>query len=163
MTQIVWLDDFVDEVTPCDCTLEGWLEWLSKPAPEWGRDTAATDGAVFNATVLELGEDIVVTRSASASDGWALSREPGDDEFVAVRHGQGFGWEAESIIERAVDFSGDDLRFTNSMAEALRAYLRDNDAHCGDTEYVAAGKMSSGHALIFYAMPEPHCSLVYPS
>lgn len=161
MSQVIYLDDFCDEVVPCDCALQGWADWLSKPDEQWNRSTSAEDGAVFSAAVLDLGDDIFATPSADAPDGWALTREPGDDEFVAVRHGGGLGWDADAIIERAADFYGEDLRFTNSMAEAVRAWLNENA--CEGPEVLAAGVMSSGWIVQYHAQPKPHCVLVRAS
>jgi hypothetical protein len=161
VTQVIWLDDFVDEVVPCDCTLQGWADWLSKPDLQWNREAPAQDGAVFKAAVLELGEDIIATPSDDEPWGWALSREPGDDEFVAVRHGPGLGWDAEAIIERSVEFYGEDLRFTNSMADAVRAWLDENE--CEGPEVLAVGRQSSGWSVHYHAGPPPHCTLVRPS
>lgn len=161
MTQVIYLDDYCDEVVPCDCSLQGWADWLSEPDECWNREAAAVDGAVFKAAVLELGEDIIATPSADAPGGWALTREPGDDEFIAVRHGGGLGWDADAIIERAVDFYGEDLRFKNSMAEAVRDWLNEND--CEGPEVLAAGVMTSGWIVQYHAEPSPTCTLLRAS
>mgnify|MGYP001604638441 CR=1 FL=1 len=40
-----YIEDYCDEVVPCDCTLEAWAEWLSKPEEGWRRDEAAKECA----------------------------------------------------------------------------------------------------------------------
>ena len=49
------------------------------------------------------------------------------------------------------------------MAEALREWLSENDADCDDTEFVAAGVMSSGWIVQYRAQPAPHCVLARAS
>ena len=49
--RLYWLDDFADELMPCDGTLEGWAEWIvtADHCDGWHRTCAAQDGEVFMA------------------------------------------------------------------------------------------------------------------
>lgn len=131
-----YIEEYSDEVVPCDCTLEGWAAWLSKPAPEWGRPAAAPDGHSFEASVLVWEEDVIATRG---SDGeWSLSRDFDGGDCIAVRFGPGLGWDAESIV---YDRSG------------LLEYLKDNDGGVGAVEHVAIGRAAPNVRLLFKADP----------
>lgn len=95
MTQInYYLEDYTDEVIPCAPTLEGWAEWLSKPAPDWSRAQAAQDGATFRVFTLEVLGDIRVEHDGKA---W-VAAEPvpeGTNGFYRRYFEGSPGWDAE--------------------------------------------------------------------
>ena len=122
-----YITEYSDEVVPCDCTLDGWAQWLSKPDPEWGRDEAAVPGESFAASVTRFEDDIIATHDG---DGWTLSRDPGDADFIAVRFAAGLGWPPEAIVYPEGD---------ETMADALRLWLEDNGDATDSPENVAVG------------------------
>lgn len=93
-----YVDQYSDEIVPCDCTLDGWAEWLAKDVRgEWGRTGPIPSGTELSASVLLFLGDVEVTRLTEKS----FSFEPGlpeNFEFAAMRFGKGLGWDAESIL-----------------------------------------------------------------
>ena len=138
-----YLDEFTDEIMPCMPTLAAWADWLSRPDPEWRPDAAAADGTRYAATVLRWEEDVVVRRDG---DGWAFSRDVPDAALVAVRFGQGLGWDSENIIGGRI---GDDI------TTSLRSWLKENDEYLEDVEYVAIGMAEPDVVLVYRAGPPP--------
>ena len=91
-----YLEPWNDEVLPCDTTLEGWAEWLSKPAEDWNRPEPARDGETFTASVVSWDVDIVATRREGGE--WTFNREiPANASILAVRFGEGLGWNFDSV------------------------------------------------------------------
>ena len=131
-----YIDQYSDEVVPCDCSLDGWAKWLSEPALEWGREKAATDGDTFKASVLRWGDDVIATAQADGS--WHLSGEPENAALVAVRFGPGAGWDVESI---AGDFRD------------LHDILVDFGSPAGTIEHVAIGFTDADVMLTYRADP----------
>jgi hypothetical protein len=120
MEERFYLDDYTDEVVPCDCTLEGWAEWLSKPDPDWSRPIAATDGQSFPATRAEITE----VECVKTAEGWTW---PADivaglidaDATFMLRNGQGAGWWPDnSGMEPA-----EALQYAEGYEAGERAYL----------------------------------------
>ena len=98
---VFWLDDYSDEITPCDCSLEGWATWLSQPDEGWGRDAAAKDGERFKAT-----RAVVTYHTACRCDDGGWRYEPPLPEgysFVAPSYGDGMGWDADEMVEDVKD------------------------------------------------------------
>lgn len=96
-----YLDDFTDEVMPCDPTLEGWAEWLSDDVDgEWGRTGPEAAGTRYAASVVDLIATIEVrsdTAVETADDIAALTLPvlPAGTQYVYLRHGPGLGWDPE--------------------------------------------------------------------
>lgn len=118
-----YLDDFADEIMPCDATLEGWAEWLSRPDPDWPHDIPKK-GTSFACSVTRWEEDIVATRNGSD---WQFSRPIGAPDFLAVRFGPGLGWDPDNII------------WGEDMEAALREWLSEHCDDCDDEEHIAVG------------------------
>lgn len=57
---LYYIDRYSDEVVPCDCRLQSWAEWLSKPDEQWERPEAAADGETFSASSLTVLGDVRV-------------------------------------------------------------------------------------------------------
>ena len=132
-TRSFYLDDHADEVVPCDCTLKGWAEWLSKPDPNWEHEIP-NDGDTFAGSATLWKPDI----NATCRDGeWSLSRDPDPDDFLAVRFRQGAGWDCDSIV-------GDKLE----LLDLLSDFAADDG-----TEYVACGEYESGWRFTYRANP----------
>lgn len=133
-----YLDPWNDEVLPCDTTLEGWAEWLSKPAEDWNRPEPARDGETFTASVVAWGDDIVATRREGGE--WTFNRPlPADASILAVRFGEGLGWDYDSV---AHDETG------------LRQVLGEvGGTEVGDTELIAIGVDQPQVALVYRADP----------
>ncbi len=93
MKRLYYIGQWTDESMPCQPTLEGWAEWLSKPDEDWQRSAPAQHGEQFTATVtLELADiRIYVFDGAWQSD---FSPAPGANWF-ALRWGPGLGCDAE--------------------------------------------------------------------
>ena len=117
-----YIDDYADEIMPCDSTLEAWADWLSKPDADWSRDEPTADGSSFQVSILRWGADIVATR---AQDGtWSFDRDEPDATFHALRFGPGAGWDADAIVDGL-----------NGVREHFAEYP---DSY-GPIEYIAVG------------------------
>lgn len=89
-----YLDDYMDECVPCDCTLEGWAAWLAKPDPEWGRHIPARDGETFEISAM----DFTYHNVGRENGEWILPDEVSDEsDLIAVTWGEGHGWHADMI------------------------------------------------------------------
>lgn len=132
-----YLDDYSDEAVPCDCTLEGWADWLSRPSTEWDRESAAEDGERFTASVLRFAPDVVATHGP---DGWTLSHTPVDPALIAVRFGAGAGWDADNIVG--------DIEGLIDWLDELRA-----DGSVDEVEYVAIAHAAPDVVLTYRADP----------
>ncbi|WP_010184759.1 hypothetical protein [Sphingomonas sp. PAMC 26605] len=142
MTDVTYyyLEDYSDEIIPCDPTLDSWAKWLSKPDHEWHRPQSAADGASFKASVLRMSAtDLVATRT---DDGWAFDRDITPD-FIAVRWGRGMGWDADSIV-------GD--------MDELRTWLDENSDGDNRVENIAFGWNEPDVLVIFHA-DGPRCTV----
>lgn len=149
-----YLEDYADEVVPCDCSLDGWATWLAKPDPDWNRHEAAENGASFKASAILWGEDIIATRS---NGDWSLSREPADDEFVAIRFSEGLGWDPENIVTVDMDLVGDKVEQRGTLGDALRKHLKDMNESCDDVEHIATGFHESDWLITFHEGPPAFC------
>lgn len=132
-----YLTDYSDEIVPCDCTLQGWANWLSKPDPDWQRSEPAVDGDRFSATVLRFCDDIIATHGAH---GWTFSREPDPADFMAVRYGEGLGWSADMLVE----------------PKGLAEWFAENGTYCDDVEYIAVATNEPPMMVTYHANP-PRC------
>lgn len=131
---LYYLNDYSDEVMPCDGTLQGWADWLSKPDIEWRRDSPAADGATFKCSVMRMEADIVATRGGDGV--WSFSREVNDAALLAVRYAEGAGWDADAICYGM---------------DGVRDYLMDNDEATEVVEYVAVGIDEPAVMVTFHA------------
>lgn len=155
-TRSFYITEFADECVPCDCTIEGWAEWLASPVEhdedgcaEWGRAAVPEEGTVFAASAILWHPDIVAARENGV---WSLSSDPGDDDFLAVRFCAGAGWSSDNIIYQSVDFAVLDAG-GQSMRDALLAWLSEFDEACDEIEHVACGISEECWALTFHAGP----------
>lgn len=82
-----YIDRWNDEGSPCYPSLQAWADWLSLPAPEFGRPEAAKPGDTFPASTLEFRDDVIATRDADGC--WRFDREPRmtSDEDAREWHG----------------------------------------------------------------------------
>lgn len=132
-----YIEQWSDEVVPCDCTLQGWAEWLSKPDIQWRRDAPANDGDRFTASVIRFGEDAMAVREGGD---WRLFNSLVDVDFVAARFGKGMGW------------SGDDILSPDEPS--VREWLEENpDQTEGTTVYFAIGFYEPEVTLVYHANP----------
>lgn len=99
---LYYINDFTDEIVPCDCTLDGWAKWLSAPDEEWNRDEAAEDGATFKASTIHVLGDVRVEFIDGA---WtAVEPVPEGTEMFWLRHHQGgSGWNPDFAAETITD------------------------------------------------------------
>lgn len=101
--RLYWLDDFADEVVPCDCTLEGWAEWIAAADPDdgWWRSRPATDGEVFKAESATR-----TNHTVTLADGVMLFTPalPDDWDALALCYHEGRGWHAENFAEDMQSF-----------------------------------------------------------
>ena len=152
-----YLDDYSDEVMPCEPSLDGWALWLSSPDPDepWNKEEAPIDGCTFSASAIDWLPDIVAT---NANRVWSFSEVPQNDDFIAVRFGEGMGWEADNIITARfkLDANGD-VVLEGDMCAALIDWLHKNAQYCDDVEYIARGRSSDGWVVTYHATP-PHCT-----
>jgi hypothetical protein len=131
--EIFWLTDYADEVVPCDCTLGGWAEWLSKPDEEWNRADPAADGATFRATRAEV-------TYHSMRGGQLEPPLPHRYNFVAVAMNAG-GWPADEIAESFED-----------LADAISFYG-------DDAVSIAAVVADTGRYTVTYRSDPPRCAV----
>ena len=130
MQQAYYLSDYMDEVMPCGTGLDDWAEWLSEPDESWGREEPAKNGDTFKAHSYEFHQ--VEARKVDGE--WVFDPSiPVGTEWMAVRYGDGLGWDAEDTGESLPDF-GDVL-----------------DWHIGDNEKL----------FVACAMLKPSVTLVY--
>lgn len=90
-----YLVDFVDEVMPCEPTLDAWAQWLSKGDGAFGHDEPARDGQTFQASAV----DFTWHRIRLDEQGkWRLPADlaPGYSMIAVCHNGQ--GWFAEDIV-----------------------------------------------------------------
>jgi hypothetical protein len=137
-TLAYYLHDFSDETVPCDCTLDGWANWLSLPDLAWGRKEGARDGDVFTASVQSFQNDILATRCGLE---WSFSYWPDRVDFLAVRFGEGMGWSADNII------------WGHDMRAALLEWLKEAGEHAADVEFVAVARSEPAVSLIYTKSP----------
>lgn len=148
-----YVDDHVDEGHVPASTLPEWATYLAA----WqDSDTgeAYPDGASFRASAILWHADIIATRTP---EGWLIDREPDDGDFVAVRYAEGMGWPPDNIFypDMAFDAATGEYGETESMADALRRWLAENDAYLEDVEHVAHGKHESGWKLTLHRTDPP--------
>lgn len=138
-TRSFYVDRYTDEVVPCDCTLDGWAEWLSKPDEEWPSKEVPADGATFAGSATLWKDDIVAT----CRDGeWSLSRDPDPGDFLAVRFHQGAGWDCDSIVDGR-----------DGLLQLLSDFADDDGE-----EFIACGTHENGWRLTYLAGPPPSLS-----
>lgn len=131
---LIYLDDYSDEVCPCQPTLEGWADWLSKPALDWGRRKAAKDGDTFHAGTIQLYDDIVATMGTDGK--WAFSATPPEDaDHFAVRYGPSLGWDADSICGTLGD---------------IIDYLAENEDNTEAQEHIVVGRWVEGLVVTYH-------------
>lgn len=90
-----YLEDFHDEVMPCDCSLDGWAQWLSEPSEEWNRPEGAKDGDTFDAERAEI-----TYHEVSRLDDGALKFDPplpAKFDILAPAYCEGGGWDPDMI------------------------------------------------------------------
>ena len=99
---LYYINEYTDEVVPCDCTLEGWAKWLSAADYEWNREEPAKDGELFKASTIQVLGDVRV----EFIDGkWiAVETIPDGTEMFWRRHFKGgAGWDAEFAADTIAD------------------------------------------------------------
>lgn len=92
--RLYYIEQWTDEVMPCQPTLEGWAAWLAVPDPDYERLEPAADGETFTASVIEVLGDVRV----ELKDGrWeAVENIPDGTDCFFLRHYEGGeGWDAE--------------------------------------------------------------------
>ena len=147
----IYLDDYTDDIQPCDPTLEGYAAFLASGGnDDWPNVDIPEDGTIFAGSALQWKPDIIATRK----DGkWSLSREPSDDEFVAVRFGPGLGWWPDGIIYPETGLIDGKYVAIETMAESVLRWLSENDETCNDTEYVAVAEYQEGLSFRYRSDP----------
>lgn len=138
-----FLNDFSDEVAPCDPTLEGWASWLYSEDDDCERITRI-DGATYTGMAMLFEEDVVMTLRGGA---WHFSREPEAGRFLAVRFAPGKGWTADDIV-----FCGE----SGNGCDALRAWAAELDiTEEGWIEHVACAVIETGWRFTYHDGPPP--------
>lgn len=56
---LYYITDYSDEIVPCDCRLQSWADWLSRPDENWDRAAPAVDGETFRASSLTILGDVL--------------------------------------------------------------------------------------------------------
>ena len=151
MERSIYLDDYTCEMQPCEPTLEGYAAFLSGGGNSgWPVPDVPENGQTFTGSALAWKPDIIATRLGGK---WSLSRNPGEDDFVAVRFGEGLGWSPDNIIYEEMGMVEGEYTQTETMTEALMRWFEENDEHCDDTEFVAVAESQDG--LLFEYRSEP--------
>lgn len=95
--QVYYIDEHMDEMPPCDCTLAGWALFLDGQGifDDPHVYPRANCGDQFPGSIAEYAE-ICAARNP---DGSYSFRDPPDGfEFHAITNGSGFGWSPEMIV-----------------------------------------------------------------
>lgn len=141
---LIYLDDYSDEICPCEPTLEAIAHWLSKPARDWGRSRAAKDGETFTASAIELYSDIIATMGGDGK--WAFSaKAPEDANHFAVRYGPSLGWDADSIC--------------GTLGDVID-YLAENEDRVESEEHIVVGRWINGLIVTYHVDSDgkPRCT-----
>jgi hypothetical protein len=146
-----YIDQYTDEVMPCEPTLDGWAAWLAggrdylDDARDPDDDPAEgppADGEGFTASAIRWLPDIVATFNGKD---WALSAQPDVDDFIAARFYEGGGWSADDIL------SGDTV--LEHIEEAYgQTFNRD------DRLFFARGINENGWRITYHAGPPASCT-----
>ena len=99
-----YLTEYTDETVPCDCTLQGWADWLNAPSEDWNRDSGALNDEEFDAFTIEVLGDV---RAEWQNGKWeAVEAIPEGTASFFLRHCQGGdGWDAEFAADTIEDAS----------------------------------------------------------
>lgn len=120
-----YLDDWTDEVMPCQPTLESWADWLSKPDQEWQREAAETPGSLLNGSTLIVVADLPFCIEEGVV---SLPTIPTDGEEVFLRHGgPDTGWDADAHTYRGAEDDSSDDGFRRDVLKMLRENVCDGD------------------------------------
>lgn len=100
--RLYYIEQWTDEVMPCQPTLEGWAAWLAAPDAEYERPEPAADGETFTASVIEVLGDVRVERKDGVWE--AVETIPEGTDCFFLRHHQGSeGWNAEYAANTLAD------------------------------------------------------------
>lgn len=102
---LYYITEYSDEIVPCDCRLQSWADWLSRPDENWGREAPAVDGETFKASSLSILGDVRVDWVNGA---WSVAEPiPVGTDYFFRRHSRGSrGWDpdfAGSTLQDATD------------------------------------------------------------
>jgi hypothetical protein len=155
--RLIYLERWSDEVMPCAPTLQAWADWLGKgpraSGADWteGPEELIADGATFEASTLDVGDDLQARFEGGA---WRHDAPPPGANFFAQRYGA-HGWDVET--------ASDDLACClNPFAEVLDA--TDEPAAEGDELTIAVGRNGPAVIVQFQRTPEgPRCIVLQPN
>lgn len=123
----VYLNQYADEVLPCEATLEGWAAWLARGGDDGWKAEKPTDGQVFEASTLLIFD---YRKFILVNGVWIHGGIIPDHDFAAIVEDKGVeAWFVEDIL------SG------QSIADDLAEYFSSGLGH-GDPDevWIALGK-----------------------
>jgi len=99
---LYYITDYSDEIVPCDCRLQSWADWLSRPDENWDRPAPAVDGETFRASSLTILGDVQVEWIDGA---WtAVDPIPAGTDAFFRRHARGAkGWDPDFAGQTLLD------------------------------------------------------------
>lgn len=101
---LYYIDDFTDEVAPCEPTLASWAAWLANPDPtDEAERQPPSIGEIFEASRLLVLGDVCATREADGSWTADPSVPEGTTALFLRWHEGGQGWNAEHSGETVAD------------------------------------------------------------
>ncbi|KGF71180.1 hypothetical protein LL06_00890 [Hoeflea sp. BAL378] len=93
----IYLDDFADEIVPCDPDLDSWARWLARGGDEGWPVEVPADGTTFSASTLELTCWREYTRGEDGA--WSPPAGEPEHDFAAIVDGEGCeNWFVEDIL-----------------------------------------------------------------
>ncbi|MFN3584866.1 hypothetical protein [Phenylobacterium sp.] len=101
---LYYLDDYTDEVMPCDPELDAWAAWLAEPDPDWNRPEAAKDGEIFAASLAAVADLECVWRDGAWRFDQAAEQALRNRKATFfLRHGEGQGWWPDNSGDTAAE------------------------------------------------------------
>lgn len=146
-----YVDDYTDEVLPCDARLDAWAEWLSKPDDDWNHQVPA-DGEVFAVSTLVILANIEVV---STADGIVVPLLPvGTSQVFARYDDENSGWDPDASTAFTLKLSEE------GKADEIRKLVTGYQlADIGDSVWIACVADGPNYMATFIAGPPPSLTL----
>jgi hypothetical protein len=152
-----YLDDWSDEVVPCEPELQAWADWLAKPDEDWNHPKAAEHGQTFACSTMEILADIQATWGP---DGWTFPACPPETDTVFFYFADpGGGWQAEDSVSLFKD--DDEQKRRRRIREGLNSAW--SGMSLGDVAWFACTRWAGSAEVRFEITGGgPRCVVVEP-